>query len=105
MSELNKIVDEINNIGNINSVDFGELEAALQAMKKVASTIGVTFTQAGMALRTVLDRLNSVKTYEEEHYSTAFGAQSHAEGYYSTAYGSQSTGFKTIYGILEEKEE
>lgn len=60
-------------------------------MQQAASTTGVTFTQAGTALKTVVDRLNSANTYEEEHYSTA--------------YGSQTKEFKTIYGILEEKEE
>ena len=87
---MSKIVDELNDLGNINPIDFNELEAALQNMKKVASTVGVTFTQTVTALKTIVDRLNSVKTYEEEHYLTI--------------YGNQSKKFNTIYGILKKEE-
>ena len=31
---MSKIIDELNDLGNINPIDFNELEAALQAMKK-----------------------------------------------------------------------
>lgn len=87
---MSKIIDELNDLCNINPIDFNELEAAIQAMKKTASTTKVTFTQAGTALKTVVDRLNSVKSYEEEHYLTI--------------YGNQSKKFKTIYGILKKEE-
>lgn len=87
---MNKIIDELNDLGNINPIDFNELETAFQAMKKVASTVGVTFAQTGTALKTIANRLNSVKTYEEEQYLTI--------------YGDQSKKFKTIYGILKKEE-
>lgn len=41
-------------------------------------------------LKTVVDRLNSIKSYEEEDYLTI--------------YGNQSKKFKTIYGILKKEE-
>lgn len=91
VTNMNQIIDQLNALGNINPVDFNGLKAALQAMQQVASTTGVTFAQTGTALKTVANRLKSVKTYEEEHYLTI--------------YGNQTKKFKTIYGILEEKEE
>ena len=87
---MSNIIDELNDLGNINPIDFKELEAALQAMQQVASTVKVAFTQTGTALKTVADRLNLVKSYEEEHYLTI--------------YGNQSKKFKTIYGILKKEE-
>ena len=87
---MSNIIDELNDLGNINPIDFNELEAALQAMKKIASTAKVTFTQTGTVLKTVVDRLNSIKSYEEEDYLTI--------------YGNQSKKFKTIYGILKKEE-
>lgn len=87
MVTVDKIVDEINNIGNINPVDFSELEAAFQSIGKVTEATAVSAKQAGTALKTVIDRINSVKTYEEEHYLTI--------------YGNQSKEFKTIYGEMK----
>lgn len=109
---MDKIINELNDLGNINPVDFSELEAAFQALSKVTETTVTSVEQAGAALKTVVNRLNSEKNYSilagaqacvEGDCSTVIGTQSYAEGYYSTVYGSQSIAygdFKTIYGEI-----
>lgn len=93
---MNQIINQLNDLGNINPVDFSELEAALQAIDKITKATTVSAERAGTALKMVIDRINSEKDY-------VTGAQSRAEGNYSTVSGSRSIAygdFKTVYGEI-----
>ena len=66
----------MNEIDNINSAEFSELETALQMIKRTAMVPG---EQAGAALKIAIDKI-----YKDENASTSFRPQSYVEEQRST---------------------